>query len=118
MKLRILGNSLRLRLSIPEVEDLGKDMHVSDSIDFGDQKLIYSLQGSDVEEITANFNGNFITVDVPRPQLMSWIKTDLTGINNSQKLDSGTELSILIEKDFACPTRPDEDDKFPNQDVC
>jgi hypothetical protein len=114
MKMRILGNSLRLRLSMPEVADLKGDMHVSDSIDFGEQKLIYAVQGSDVVNIAAGFNGDFITVDVPRQDLISWADSDQVSLEGEMRLPSGKILNVLIEKDFACLTREGEEDKFPN----
>ena len=114
MKIRIQGNNLRFRLSMPEVEDVKSDMHVSDSIDFGEKKLIYAVQGSAVDHVSASFSGNFITVDVPRDELISWAESDEVGIENVIELPSGKSLSVLIEKDFKCLTREGEEDKFPN----
>ena len=95
--------------------DVLEDMHVSDSIDFGSQKLIYALQGSEVEEIKASFNGDFITVDVPKNELLKWAGDDeMISMKNQQNLPEGRVLDLLIEKDFACLTREGEEDKFPN----
>ena len=115
MKLRILGNTLRLRLSQTEVKDLLKDMHVSDSVDFGERKLIYALQGSGVEKISARFNGDFVTVDVPAEQLRIWGETSEVSLNATQDLPDGNHLEILVEKDFACLVpRKGEEDLYPN----
>ena len=115
MKLRILGNSVRLRLSQTEVSDVLQDMHVSDSVDFGDSSLIYSLQGSDVPDIRASFSGNFVTVDVPAAMLQEWGTTEQVSLSHHQELPGGGNLHILIEKDFACLSpRKGEEDMFPN----
>ena len=37
---RIKGNTIRFRLSRPEVEYFGKEKHLEESVDFGDNKLL------------------------------------------------------------------------------
>ncbi len=115
MKIRILGNSLRLRLSQSEVSNLAEDMHVSDSIDFGGRKLIYALQGADTEKIYAEYSGDIVTVNVPEKMIRQWTSTDQVGFDYKQPLNDNEFLSILVEKDFACITpRKGEDDLYPN----
>ncbi|MCA6075252.1 DUF7009 family protein [Fulvivirga sedimenti] len=115
MKIRILGNSLRLRLSQSEVANLAEDMHVSDSINFGGRKLIYALQGADVESISAEYNGDIITVNVPESQIREWTASEQVGFDHRQKLTDNSYLNILVEKDFACLVpRKGEEDLFPN----
>jgi len=116
MKIRIKGNSLRLRLSQSEIEKVKNEGIVSDSISFGESKLIYSLQSTDSEEIFASFNGEFINVSVPHDIANEWANTDLVSLENNQNLNERGELSILIEKDFQClvPRNEDESDLFEN----
>ena len=115
MKLRIEGESVRLRLKPIEVAGLQDDQHVSDSITFAGQKLIYTLQGSDVDTVKASFSGNFITIDVPKDQLTQWAGSDQVGIEAFQQIEKDKELHILIEKDFAClRPREGEEDLYPN----
>jgi len=117
MKIRIKGNSLRLRLTQTEVNDFAKGGRVSDSISFGDSQLIYILQSEEREDISADFNGEFITVSVPDEMGNRWAGTEQVGMEAERPLKDGGKLSILIEKDFQC-LKPrqgeDESDLFDN----
>ena len=121
MKLRIKGNSLRLRLVRTEVERLAAAGVVSDEVRFGpsiDQVLRYSIAASDgVEEITVQFSDNQILVLLPESVVMEWTGSDKVGLETSQLIDEDNSLSVLIEKDFVCIDRPDDPDRadaFPN----
>ncbi|QQS40944.1 MAG: hypothetical protein IPM63_16490 [Acidobacteriota bacterium] len=117
MKLRIRGNSIRLRLLKSEVAELSEKGSVSETTDFGGSRFTYRLQsGSD--RIGASFEGGTVTVTVPENEIYEWAETEekigIEGDSNG--------LKILIEKDFACPTRkddPDNLDAFANPEaVC
>lgn len=125
MKLRIKGNTLRLRLLRSEVERLEHAGVVTDEIRFGvdtDQALKYSIAASDgVEVVTAQFNDNQILILIPESDAIDWTTTERVGIEAVQDVGENTELSILIEKDFECTGRPDDPDKadaFPNPTAC
>jgi hypothetical protein len=115
MKLRIRGNSIRLRLTKSDVETFAADGRVEDSIDFGDgkAKFTYALENSDRAQSFAEFDGATITVFVPRGAAREWIGSDQVGI----EADPTSGPRILIEMDFAClherPGEPD-DDAFAN----
>jgi hypothetical protein len=121
MKLRIKGNSIRLRLLRSEVERLCAADIVSEEVRFGtatDQALKYSIAASDgVEEVTVQFSDNQILVLLPESIAMDWTAGDGVGIETSIDVGNNTELSVLIEKDFECVGRPDDPDRadtFPN----
>ena len=121
MKLRIKGNSIRLRLLRSEVERLCAAEVVSEEVRFGtgtDQALKYSIASSDgVEEVTVQFSDNQILVLLPESIAMNWTSGDDVGIEAAIDIGNGCDLSILIEKDFECVGRPDDPDKadaFPN----
>ena len=121
MKLRIKGNSIRLRLLRSEVERLCSADIVSEEIRFGtatDQALKYSIAASDgIEEVTVQFSDNQILVLLPESVAMNWTGGGDVGIETSIDVGNNTELSVLIEKDFECVGRPDDPDKadaFPN----
>lgn len=123
MKIRIKGNTLRLRLSQSEVEDVKNEGRTSDSINFGPRKLIYTLQVIEQEEVTASYDGDFIMVNIPPKISQTWTTTDQVGFDADQALEGGDKLYILVEKDFQClnPRRgEDESDLFdnPQNDVC
>lgn len=123
MKIRIKGNTLRLRLSQSEVDEVKSEGRTSDSINFGPRKLIYTLQVIDQPAVTASYDGDFIMVNVPAEVSEKWANTDQVGFEAEQPLEDGDKLYILVEKDFQClnPRRgEDESDLFDNplNDAC
>ncbi len=119
MKLRIKGDSLRLRLSQTELQSFAESGRVADSVRFpGSGRLTYALQrDEEVGEVRAEFAGEGIMVRVPPALADEWSSTERVGFEQRQPLESGAELRILIEKDFQCLTeRPgeDESDNFPH----
>jgi hypothetical protein len=118
MKLRIQGNSLRLRLSQAEVSNFSKTGFVEDSVQFAPgAHFAYTLESSSsIPAPVASFQNGWLRVQVPAATGMEWYTTDRVGISADQPLESGKNLSILIEKDFQC-LHGDEQrdpDAFPN----
>lgn len=111
MKLRIRGNSLRLRLSQSEVTQLAQHGRVEDAISFGPQKLTYVLTTSDVDHVGAVYESNRIVVTLPKDRAQTWTSSEQVGI------ESRGELHILVEKDWSC-LKPrdgeDDSDAFPH----
>ena len=121
MKLRIRGNSIRLRLGESEVAQLVNGGFVSESIQFSaspESHLTYSVVTSpDIKEITARLADGEIKVTVPEGLGREWANSEQVGLKHSQQINSASSLSILIEKDFRClDPRPGEDqsDTFAN----
>lgn len=114
MKLRIKGDSIRLRLSQTEVTNFLETDECHDAIHFGDSTLHYSLLASDsATNVGCSFIKDRVTVTVPLEQGKKWA-SDETEVGFSADQDN---LYILVEKDFACLTpraREDESDNFPN----
>lgn len=120
MKLRIRGNSIRLRLLRPEVEALHTKGRVEESITFGPsdkESLTYAIQVSETaKEVTGGICENEVCLTVPAPIVSEWAASDQVGFSASHSNGDG-ELEILVEKDFACTTRtddPDIKDAYPN----
>jgi hypothetical protein len=109
MKLRIKGDSIRFRLLRGEVAALVEKGFVSEETRFSSESadsFYYGLIASDeAEEAEAKFEGGRIMVVLPRVVVENWADSDNVGIEASQN-----GLEILIEKDFACPGRPDDPD--------
>lgn len=115
MKLRLKGNSIRLRLTQSEVAQLAADGHVEDFVAFdnGNSRFSYSIRTAAECSVTATFNGGEICVRVPEDSVREWAGSGAVTIGS----DEIAPLKIQIEKDFACLTaRPgeDESDMFPN----
>ena len=121
MKLRVRGNSVRLRLTRSEVARFAELGSVEERVEFGlepHQQLVYALQSlPEIAETKAAFESNRLTVFVPKNKAEQWAQTNQVGIETEQILSEGKQLRILIEKDFAClEERPaeDESDAFPH----
>lgn len=118
MKLRIRGNSLRLRLSRSEVEAFDRDGRVEDSARFGPgARLVYALERVTGGALSATLRDGRVAVTVPSELADPWCRTDQVGLEAEQPTGDGETLRLLVEKDFTClKTRSgeDESDAFPN----
>jgi hypothetical protein len=124
MKLRIKGNSIRLRLGQSEVRRLATDGTVEEITSFGpskEQRLSYAICVSpEAHDVTATFAERRIVLRVPRSVIDPWATTDQVSILALQRIGDGGELRILIEKDFECieaPPDESQEDAFPRQPV-
>ncbi|MDX1629204.1 MAG: hypothetical protein R3345_10930 [Fulvivirga sp.] len=117
MKLRIKGNTLRLRLSQTEVKKFASEGQVSDSISFPAGQLIYTLLADDCDKIDASFNETFVTVSLPKDKGHHWATSEQVGLSAEVPISAEESLSVLVEKDFQC-LKPregeDESDLFRN----
>ena len=119
MKLRILNNSLRLRLSQSEVRELADQRLVRASTHFpGGASFFYCIQQTaEVDQPQATYADEEITVFLPLEMTVQWANSNEISLRASSPLPDGNELTILVEKDFKCLTdRPheDESDLFPH----
>jgi hypothetical protein len=118
MKLRVQDNSIRFRLTRAEVDKLHRDGVVSATVSFpGGSRLEYRVETTAlVGEPQAQFSAGDLVVRIPETTVRNWATTEEVSIVGAQPLDED-ELSILVEKDFAClaPRESEDDsDKFPN----
>jgi hypothetical protein len=116
MKIRIKGNSIRLRLTKSEVAALSKDDSVIETIDFGNSQLHYSVTTGNNDHPNAIYGQNRITIILPKSFTSTWHGSEDVGIQHIQKNVNGSELLLLIEKDFVCLDRTFEDqsDNYEN----
>ncbi len=130
MKLRIRGNSIRLRLLRGEVEQFGQTGRVAETIRFGgapNAQLSYVLEfDRQAQHISTHFADNQITVKIPDAVARNWVESEEVTLKSEQPIENGNSngtsdseniLRILIEKDFVCLDRkddPDNVDAFPH----
>ena len=120
MKLRIKGNSMRLRISRSEVARLLRGNCLEETIHFAPEacaRLTYVLQPeTSVKTPAVQYTENRVVVQLPADQVNAWGGTDQVGIAEDISLGDAGSLALLIEKDFACLDRSDEDnqDTFAN----
>jgi len=122
MKLRIRGNSIRLRLGRGEVASLLENGRVEEATEFGaGPRFEYALRtSSSVPRPSASFRDGRIEVLLPTQLARDWADSEEVGISADQPLgpqEGPGSLQLLIEKDFAClkaPPNEDQSDAFPH----
>jgi len=118
VKLRIKGDSLRLRLTQGEMRSLAERGEVEDRASFpGGAALRYKLRvDRTTNGISASYTSNVIEILLPADLSERWCGTDLVTLSATQAIAPG-ELRIVLEKDWAClaPREgEDEADNFPH----
>jgi len=119
VKLRILDNSIRLRLTRSEVSQVRTDGLVRGRVRFaGSNTFDYLLESSPATvKAEAHISGNVLTVRFPEADIREWADSDQVSIHGEQGVGDSEPLKILVEKDFACLTPregEDESDMFPH----
>lgn len=117
MKIRIKGNSIRLRLSRTEVANFAQNGVIEDATTFVEQSFRYRMViSTSHEELSADFDNNTITVYVPEKLSDTWTTSDMVGFENKMNLGNDRFLFLLVEKDFVCldNTFEDQSDNYPN----
>lgn len=114
MKIRIKGNSIRLRLTKSEVAEFCDVGNYSQSTNLGDRIFVYTLETND--KCNASFNDNEIKIAIPKSDLQKWQKESCVGFSYTIKWPNGEKLNIKVEKDFVCLDKSVEDqsDNYPN----
>ena len=122
MKLRIKGNSLRLRLGRSEVNRLLENGRIEDTIHFApapDAKLTYALEiGDSLGPVAVRYRPQEVAVVVSLATAKHWAATDEITIAGESGIGNGM-LAVVVEKDFACLDRSEHEneDTFPNPKV-
>ena len=123
MKLRIKGNSLRLRVSRSELTQLLSPSRIEETIHFGpgpEAKLTYALESTPANTVTTvRYIPQELTVTISEEQARTWSEAGEVGIYTTVDIGVDGLLEVIIEKDFACLDRSDEDnaDTFANPNV-
>jgi hypothetical protein len=106
LKLRIQGNSVRLRLRQQEVRQLIAEGRVEQTTAFGPTgaQFKYALEtSSSSTNVRATFTDSRLVVTIPKQLARDWADSDQVGIETTQPADDpGLRLTILVEKDFKC----------------
>ena len=120
MKLRVLDNSFRLRLSQSEVEKAGKGEEICNETVLSisqKKKFVYRLVSSEISNATVEFLDNSLVFSVPKSVIFYWATGEEISMDFTIDNGSDSPLKVLIEKDFKCLTpraHEDESDLFPH----
>jgi hypothetical protein len=119
MKLRIKGNSLRLRISPSEMTQLLQSGRIDETIYFGagdDARLTYALElDPQALATTLRYTRHELTVMVASRDAQQWAQGHDVGLYGESNTSHGP-LEISVEKDFACLDKDEaaNADTFPN----
>src|SRR5690606_37083677 len=118
MKLRIRGNSVRIRVSRSELERIAEEGLAEDAVRFApDVGLVYRVRVVTDGRVSAELEDGVLTVTLPKATVERWTRPDEVSIRGEQPIGGGETLKILVEKDFECLTPregEDQSDLFPN----
>lgn len=120
LKLRIQGESMRVRVSRSELAKLLAGERVEQTIHFAaeaEASLTYALASvRQNTPVRVAYEPGLLTVFLSEEQTRVWGREDEVGIYTSTATGNGRTLEIIIEKDFACLDRSAEDnaDTFVN----
>lgn len=110
MKIRLFGDSVRVRLTQVEVEALAAGGAIESVIPFAGEALACMIQPSD-GPLEAHHASGRITIMVPREGTANWAASMDEGMYATGR------LRLAIEKDYRCIHKPDSPDNagtFPN----
>jgi hypothetical protein len=101
MKLRIHGDSLRVRVTHAEVLELDARGIVEARVRLTDERALgYRLTvAPQVTRIGVGFTGDVIDIRLPEDAAREWCRSDRVSLRDTHSA-GGKELRIVVEKDF------------------
>jgi len=123
MKLRINGNSIRLRLLRSEVASFMQIGRIEETVHFAasdEAFLIYAMEHeSDLDQVEVRYKPLEVVVILPRDTAATWAQTEQTGVYATVEIGSHGSLTVAVEKDFSCLDLSDaeNEDTFPNPQI-
>lgn len=124
MKLRMRGQSIRLRLTQGDVARLVEEGRVAEKTLIAGAWFVFALVRDDAPTATGANVGfrvegrdAFLEVHVPAAEVRDWARSERVAMNTAAAHTLATPVELLVEKDFAC-LKPrdgeDDTDAFPN----
>jgi hypothetical protein len=109
MKLRLEGNSIRLRVRKSDLVALEIHGICKETLIFPNNVVFYYQLQTDnsADKIYTDLSADALSVILPLSMATNWLLSNEVGVEAT--LDSG--LYILVEKDFPCKDRSNEDKK-------
>lgn len=117
MKIRIKGNSIRIRLSKSETTIFATKGYLEERTYFGNSNFIYAVKSTEENTISADFINGSITMNVPKHLIEEWTASNLVALDYNMPLGNEKNLYLLLEKDFKCidaVITEDQSDYFEN----
>jgi hypothetical protein len=107
------GNSVRIRLTRPEVERFRREGYIETNTAFVSNVFTYALQvmpNDYSNELSADFRDCILTLYIPERLAEQWTGSDIAALETSMDVDNGEKLDLLLEKDFKAVDEPVEEE--------
>jgi hypothetical protein len=120
MKLRIKGNSLRLRVSRSELDRFQAGERIEETIHFTaapEATLTYALESAlRPSPVSVRYGSREVTVILSQDRARIWEAQNEVGVYTTLDMGPAGSLEVAVEKDFACLDRSEDDnsDTFAN----
>lgn len=110
VKLRITHNSIRIRVQRSELAQLQETGSIKESVAFpATTAFQYGITVYNGQDIEASYDGAEMSIEIPDEMAQSWFDSSQVGLEAYLSLGGKDQLHVLIEKDFPCADRPNED---------
>ena len=100
-----------MRIRKSELKQLAENKRIGETINFGKTvafSFLLEINPSS-EQVDASFLNNQLVVSLPKIQALQWMNSNQVGIEINKSIEANQTLHILIEKDFPCLDREEED---------
>ena len=118
MKIRIKGNSIRLRLSKSDIQQLRETGNILErTVVSGESVFSYTLEHrAEAATIGASFSAGQLTIWLPSSEAFRLTDTAEMGVEGYHANGEADGLFLLIEKDLQCleNSREDQSDMYDN----
>ncbi|MCW3462885.1 DUF7009 family protein [Chitinophaga nivalis] len=110
MKIRLRDNSIRYRLDKTDIEQLQATGKTTSDTKIGTGALHFCIRGKTVTAPLIKMEPDGIHLVLPLSQLDAWYVPDQVGFELVFPNPDGSQLKVLVEKDFKCLSPREEDD--------
>jgi hypothetical protein len=115
MKLRLRADSLRLRLTRPEVQQLAQSGSVEERVHITPPGiLVYRLKRTKTAAtLGATYENGVVEIQIPEDLARAWCASELVTLAHVQP-HGEVRLRIVVEKDYACLAPREDEDETDN----
>src|SRR5450755_3551666 len=115
MKLRLRADSLRLRLTRPEVQQLAQSGSVEERVHITPPGiLVYRLKRTKTAAtLGATYENGVVEIQIPEDMARAWCASELVTLAHVQP-HGEVRLRIVVEKDYACLAPREDEDETDN----
>ena len=116
MKMRIQGNSLRIRVGRSELAHFLHEGRIDDTVQFTaapEGRLTYALEVSPagITQTQVRYSPPEVVVILTPRQVDQWSQETEVGVYTKVPIGAEDSLEVIVEKDFACLDGSDEGNK-------